>query len=279
MKNIVAVNTNSYHAFTVDQALEGIAAAGFKAIEIATVRGWTEHIMPEFDDAEINRIAKKAADLGIEFVGMSGHCNLMFKERLEDFKNNMKLAHRLGCKYINSSVGEAHNGKDEVFSNDVLVENIKTLVPLLEEYDMYMGIETHGEDHGKATTLAEITKAVGSKRVGVCFDTANVVFYGGVRPEEEITKCLDQVNFVHLKDKVGYDNVWNFPAVGSGELKLAELVKYTNDNGFYGPYSMEVEYTADFTMKDGRTAEDLAYVNGEMKKAHDYMVKVGIIND
>lgn len=278
MKNIVAVNTNSYHAFTVDQALEGIAAAGFDAIEIATVRGWTEHIMPEFEDAEIDRIAKKAADLGLKFVGMSGHCNLMFKERLEDFKNNMKLAHRLGCKYINSSVGEAHFGENETFSNDVLIENIKSLVPLLEEYDMVMGIETHGDEHGKGTILAEITKGVGSDRVGVCYDTANVVFYGGVRPEEEIKDCMDQVKFVHLKDKVGYDNVWNFPAVGSGELKLAELVKYTNEQGFFGPYSMEVEYTSDFTLKEGRTEEDLAYVNGEMKKAHDYMVSAGIIN-
>ena len=278
MKNIVAVNTNSYHAFTIDQALEGIAAAGFDAIEIATVRGWTEHLMPEMDDAEIDRVAKKAADLGIKFVGMSGHCNLMFKERLEDFKNNMKLAHRLGCKYINSSVGEAHFGENETFSNDVLIENIKTLVPLLEEYDMVMGIETHGDEHGKGTILAEITKGVGSDRVGVCYDTANVVFYGGVRPEEEIKECMDQVKFVHLKDKIGYDQSWNFPAVGSGELKLVDVVKYCNENGMYGPFSMEVEYTDTFTLKEGRTEEDLAYVNGEMKKAHDYMVANGIIN-
>ena len=95
MKNIFAVNTNTYHGFTVDQALEGIAAAGFKNIEIATVRSWTEHIMPEYEEAEIARIAKKAADLGLHFVGMSGHCNLMDAERLEDFKKNMALAHRL----------------------------------------------------------------------------------------------------------------------------------------------------------------------------------------
>ena len=112
MKNIFAVNTNTYHGFTVDQALEGIAAAGFKNIEIATVRSWTEHIMPEYEEAEIARIAKKAADFGLHFVGMSGHCNLMDAERLEDFKKNMALAHRLGAKTIVSSTGEAHFGKD-----------------------------------------------------------------------------------------------------------------------------------------------------------------------
>ncbi len=278
MKNIVAVNTNSYHAFTVDQALEGIAAAGFRYIEIATVRGWTEHLMPEHGDAEIERVIAKAKDLGLEFVGMSGHCNLMDKERLADFKENMKLAHRLGCKYINSSTGEAHFGKDEKFSDDVLAENIKELLPMLEEYDMYMGLETHGNEYGTGTSLANIAKLVGSDRVGVCFDTANVVFYGKVRPEEEIQRCMDQIKFVHLKDKVGYDQSWNFPGVGSGELKLVETVQYANDHDFYGPFSMEVEYTEAFTMRPERSAEDLVYVNAEMKKAYDYMVKTGIID-
>lgn len=277
MKNIVAVNTNSYHAFTIDQALEGIAAAGFDAIEIATVRGWTEHLMPEMDDAEIDRVAKKAADLGIKFVGMSGHCNLMFKERIEDFKNNMKLAHRLGCKYINSSVGEAHFGQNETFSDDVLVENIKSLLPLLEEYDMYMSIETHGNEYGTGASLAKIAQGTGSDRIGVCYDTANVVFYGGVRPEEEIKDCMKDVHFVHLKDKIGYDQSWNFPEVGSGELKLLDVVKYCNENGMYGPFSMEVEFTEAFVTKE-KTAEDLEYVNACMKKAHDYMVANGIIN-
>ena len=51
MERIFAVNTNTYHGFTVDDALEGIARAGFRYVEIAAVRNWTEHIMPDMPDA------------------------------------------------------------------------------------------------------------------------------------------------------------------------------------------------------------------------------------
>ena len=53
MKDIIAVSTNTYHGFSVDQALEGIAAAGFKFVELTAVRGWTEHIMPDLPVKEL----------------------------------------------------------------------------------------------------------------------------------------------------------------------------------------------------------------------------------
>lgn len=275
MKNTIAVHTNSYHGFSVDQALEGIAAAGFRYIELAAVRGWTEHVMPEMPEEELCRIEKKIKDLGLSVVGLSGHCNLMDAERLEDFKANIKLAHRLGAKYIVSSTGEAHFGKDETFADDVLIANIKALLPLLEECDLTLVLETHGE-YGTGMSLYKIAQGVGSARVGVCYDTANVVFYGGVRPEEEIRQCMDGVKYLHLKDKIGYDNVWNFPTVGSGELKLLDVIAYTNEHGFYGPYSIEVEYTADFTMRD-KVDGDLAYVNGEIQKSFDFLHTNGVL--
>lgn len=275
MKNIVSVNTNSYHGFTVDQALEGIAGAGFRNVEIAAVRNWTEHIMPDMPNEEIERIMKKACDLGLVFVGMSGHCDLMDEERIQDFKQNMALAHKLGAKYIVSSTGEAHFGKEEKIADEVLIKNIQQLVPLLETYDMYLVLETHGE-YGTGMSLKAVSQGVGSDRVGVCYDTANVVYYGNVRPEEEIKECIDSVKYFHLKDKIGYNKDWNFPPVGYGELKLAEIVKYANEEGFNGPFSMEVEYTESFATRE-KTEADLVYVNGEMKKAYDYMVKSGIL--
>ena len=275
MERIFAVNTNTYHGFTVDDALEGIARAGFRYVEIAAVRNWTEHIMPDMPDAEIERIQAKAKSLGLTFIGMSGHCNLMDAERLNDFRANMALAHRLGCKYIVSSTGEAHFGKDEKFADDVLAANIKALIPYLEKYNMTLAIETHGE-YGTGESIYNVTKLTGSDRAGVCYDTANCVFYGGVRPEEEVLKCLPALKYVHLKDKVGYDNVWNFPAVGKGELKLAEFIKLVEEHGFDGPYSIEIEYTADFTNRP-KVPEDLNVQNQAVQDSYDHLHSLGLI--
>ena len=51
MQNILAGHTNSYHTYTLDEALEGIAKAGFKYVELSAVRGWTEHVPLRRHDA------------------------------------------------------------------------------------------------------------------------------------------------------------------------------------------------------------------------------------
>ncbi len=275
MKNIVAVSTNTYHGFSVDEALEGIAGAGFRYVELTAVRDWTEHIMPDHDEAQLRRVEDKLKALGLTCIAVSGHCNLTDAERLNDFRANMALAHRFGAKWIISSTGEAHFGKDEKFTDDVLIANIRALVPDLEKYDLKLGIEVHGE-YGTGEKLLAVVKGVGSDRVGINYDTANVVFYGGKVPNDEIKTCLSGVNYVHLKDKVGLDDKWNFPAVGSGDLDLTGFIGYMNDSGFFGPFSIEVEFTADYTMNPKKPG-DLATANQAVKDSFDFLHAKGIV--
>lgn len=269
MKNIISVSTNTYHGFGVDEALEGIAAAGFKYVELTAVRGWTEHVMPNFAEDELVRVENKLKDLGLKCIALSGHCNLMEAERLNDFRANMKLAKRFGCEFIITSTGEAHFGKDESFSDDVLIENIKAILPDLEKYDLKLGLEIHGE-YGTGESLYRIYKGVGSDRVGVNYDTANTVFYGGKNPMDDVKTCTDGINYVHLKDKVGFDKVWNFPAIGSGDLDLIGFMDYLSNNGYIAPFSIEVEFNEEFTMRD-KVEGDLEVVNKAVKDSFDYL--------
>ena len=275
MKNIVSVSTNTYHGFSTDEALEGIAAAGFKYVELTAVKGWTEHVMADFPEAELVKVEKKLKDLGLTCIALSGHCNLMDAERLNDFRENIKLAHRFGCKYIISSTGEAHFGKGESFADEVLINNIKSIVPDLEKYDLCLGIEVHGA-YGTGESLYRIYKGVGSDRVGINYDTANVVFYGGQIPNLEIRNCVDGINYMHLKDKVGIDKVWNFPAIGSGDLDLPGLIDYVNENGYTGPFSIEIEFTEEFTMRP-KVQGDLATADKAVKDSFEYLKRKGII--
>lgn len=270
MENIFAINTNTYHGFTVDEALEGIAAAGFKYVEIAAVRGWTEHIMPEHSAEQKAHVKAKLAELGLTCVAMSGHCDLSDAERLNDFRKNMALAAELGCKWIISSTGEAHFMKGEEGTEEKLVANIRTLLPDLEKYGLKLGIETHGANYGTGEAVARIVKGVGSPLVGVNYDTANIVFWGRSNPETDLPLCLDTLNFCHLKDKVGMDNSWNFPAIGAGELPLLGMISSMNGAGFFGPFSIEIEYTEEFDMRDKREG-DLEYANKLVKDSFDYL--------
>lgn len=275
MKNPVGVSTNTYHGFSTEEALRGIAEAGFKYVEIAAVKGWTEHVMPDFSQERLDEITGLSKSLGLTLLSLAGHCNLMIEERLEDFRDNIRLAHKLGCKYIVTSTGEAHIGRDEVFAEDVIVDNIKTLIPLLEELDLVMVLEIHGEYGKSGEELMNICKKVGSERCRVNYDTANVVLYSGQYPHEEIKTCADYVAYVHLKDKAGEPKEWNFPAVGKGNLRLLETMDYLKSRGYKGPYMIEIEYTEDFCMRQKDQPGDLEVANQAVRDSFEYLKKHG----
>ena len=46
MKRIIAVNSNCYHGYTIEEAVAGIRKAGFRYIELTATKGWTEHVFP-----------------------------------------------------------------------------------------------------------------------------------------------------------------------------------------------------------------------------------------
>jgi sugar phosphate isomerase/epimerase len=170
------------------------------------------------------------------------------EKRLNDFRKKICLAAELGCEFIISSAGEAHFGKDEKFADDALAENIKSLLPDLKKAGLILGLEVHGDKYGTGSSLRPVIEKVASDLVGVCYDTGNTMYYSGQKCTEEIKTCMDIVKYVHLKDAAGGPKEWNFPAVGKGNLNLEAFMDYLESNGYAGPYSVEIEYTEDFTM-------------------------------
>jgi L-ribulose-5-phosphate 3-epimerase len=269
MKNAFAVSTNTYHGFSLDEALRGIAKAGFKNVELTAVKGWTEHLSASMSSALVAEVKKKCADLGLNILALSGHCNLMDEARLADFTANIELAGKLGCKFIVTSTGEAHFGHNEGSPEDVLVANIKKVLKACESNKLVMVLETHGE-FGTGESLARITRKVNSPQLGVNYDTANVVFYGKTQPDEEIAACLGEVKYLHLKDKAGEQAEWNFPALGKGELRLDRVLQSLVAAGNLSPLSLEVEFTQ-------AGPKDLAEVDRAVKDSFDYLRSLGVL--
>ena len=56
MNNPICLNSNSYHGFTLEEAVEGAKRAGIKLIELAGVIGWTEHVHNNFSDAQVAKV-------------------------------------------------------------------------------------------------------------------------------------------------------------------------------------------------------------------------------
>ena len=141
---IIAVNSNCYHGYSIEEAIAGIRAAGFHYIELTATKGWTEHVFPDQSFQRLLEVKDKLDEAGLIPFAMSGHTNLMDTARIPDFVKNIRLAHFFGARYIVSSVGEAHLKDNAVASNAVVAEHIRGFLPYLEKYDMILVLEVHG---------------------------------------------------------------------------------------------------------------------------------------
>jgi L-ribulose-5-phosphate 3-epimerase len=268
MNRIVAVNSNCYHGFSLDEAIDGICAAGFHSIELTATKGWTEHVFPTMSFAELCAIQDRLKAAGLSPFAMSGHTNLMDPERRGDFMNNIRLAAFLGSDYIVSSIGEAHLKDRTVTSNEAVAESIRGLVPCLEENGLTLVLENHGE-HATGEIIKSIVDRVASPRVKVNFDTANNIYYAGADTVADLQTCIDAVGYMHVKDKIGGLKEWNFPALGKGSVNFPKILQLLEQAGNNCPLSIEVEFTS-------AGPKDLAEVNQAIQDSYTYLKGLGL---
>jgi sugar phosphate isomerase/epimerase len=94
---------------------------------------------------------------------------------------------------------------------------------------------------GSGESGAQIVRRIGSPWVRLNYDTGNVIFYGGVKPELDIAAAIPYLAHVHLKDKKGGVKVWDFPPIGMGEVDFPRIFKILAESRFSGPISVEIE--------------------------------------
>ncbi|MDR1650500.1 MAG: sugar phosphate isomerase/epimerase, partial [Synergistaceae bacterium] len=100
MDRIIAVNSNCYHKYSLEDAIAGISEAGFRCIELTATKGWTEHVFPTMSFEYLCGVKDRLDSAGLWPFAMSGHTNLMDPGRKKDFIGNIKLASFFGCGYI-----------------------------------------------------------------------------------------------------------------------------------------------------------------------------------
>lgn len=265
---IIGVNSNCYHGYSIEDALEGIAAAGFHYVELTATKGWTEHVFPNQSFEYLCAVKDKMEKLGLTPFSMSGHCNLMDTQRLPDFVMNMRLAGFFGCRYIVSSIGEAHLQDNAKAGNELLAQNIRSLVPSLEKYRLKLVLELHGE-HATGTIMKKIVDLVDSSLVKINYDTANCVFYGNVDAADDVDTCMADIAYLHLKDKAGARNAWDFPALGKGYVDFERIFAKLDAAHNNAPFSVEIEFTQDGP-KDIAEVNDAVRDSAEYLKAHGF---------
>lgn len=223
--------------YTLEQALHGLARAGFVNVEIGAVKGFLEHLDP--DDPDVDGCRRLLDRHGLTCVSMSGHAPLHTELGKQRLTNVLHAGRELGIRALNTFTGDAETPED--------IETFKANVRAIADEAQAAGIRLCIETDSNLLPTAEIGRTIldeiGHPWVQINYDPGNVVYYTGANPATDIEYALDRLGHFHLKDQRGGKGVTDFPPLGEGEVDIPHLLRRLADTGFAGPVSMEIEFT------------------------------------
>jgi len=108
--------------------------------------------------------------------------------------------------------------------------------------DQYLHLETGQES---AEGLMEFMAKVGSERLRINFDPANMILYGTGEPIEALRKLAPNVRSVHCKDGTWSDKpgeTWGKEVpLGRGDVNIREYLRTLHEIGYTGALTIERE--------------------------------------
>ena len=236
--------TNSYHSYSLEEALDGIARAGFTSVELTSVPGWTEHVRRDADDAETATRERPARSARPDSGESRGPFRSRQLTRAWRVPQRPQIARKLGIPKVTTSTG-GHADTSGGSLDDQREAFLERIGPLADEAGrdgINICLETHGGLLATGVMPRSLIARIGRPNIGINYDPGNVILYGDTRPETDLPEAVDKVIHMHVKDQIGGAGVWNFPQVGTGEVDFPALFRMLDEAGFDGPCSVEIEF-------------------------------------
>jgi sugar phosphate isomerase/epimerase len=266
MNNPLAANTGSYARFTLDEALAGIGAAGYRYVEPAAIRGVVEHIPLDGGPAAAEEARRLLERHGLQAISLSSHSDLTTEAGQRDCRLALDLCRRLGVAYLNTAVGGPFNENE---AEAAFLAGIHPLADYAAERQCVIALEIHGSLTGTGAGTRALVERVNHPAVRINYDTANSEFFAGVPVETDLPEALPLVAHCHLKDKIGGPREWNFPALGEGHIDFKKVLGLFEQGGYAGPFSVEIEF-------QGGPGPDLETVNQAMRQSRQFLAGLGL---
>ena len=163
-----------------------------------------------------------------------------------------KLTAELGVKFLTCHIGFVPPSSDPTYL--VMVERVRDVAQALASDNLSLLLETGQES---ASELLQFLNDLNCRNVGVNFDPANMILYGGGDPIEAISILNRHIRHVHVKDAVASSQPrlqWGKEVVfGTGEVDPLRFLDALDDIGYTGLLTIEREAPGD-PLADARAA-------------------------
>ena len=241
----IGMTTYGYlYSAPLEGALESIAHAGFKLVEIAPS---PPHLVRTDEDRGSRlKLVRKLEQLQLTCISINPtELNLISTNpdlrdlALRLYAEAIALAHDLGAQMVVVVTGRQSQliPMPVEMATRIVLEQLSRLVKEAHEHHVDLAIET--VPFGFAESAAEVAALVhqiGDERVGIALDVANI--FGKEDVSLAVSTAAPSLKMAHLSDT--WRNRWAHTAIGSAEVDFAEFVEALERNGFRGPCIYEL---------------------------------------
>lgn len=233
------------HLETLESALESIARAGYKLVEIMPV---SPHLsVSSFDWLQRKRLKRVLLDQGLTCVSINAaELNLISLNSdlqnvaLRQYRQCIVLAHDLGAQIVNVIAGRQSSLQPMPAQDamDFAVQQLALLLKDAHEYGVTLALETaHLLGFVESTTeLVDLVRTVDDERLGICVDVAN--FFGHEDVESAVSTVGPFLTMAHLSDTWRDRNAHT--SIGRGEVNFPQYFAALQQQQFQGPCIYEL---------------------------------------
>ncbi len=217
MDRIVSVSTMAFDGYSLEVALDELAALGVRYVEPASVDKIFQHLVEEdFCDKRATWLRNELAARRLACLSLSVHMDLTGPNAVERFHRRLAFARNIGARCVNSIAGPA--GRVEEFR-----KNIAAIADRARDLGIMIALENHGDLLDREQQVLDFIREVNHPAVRVNYDTGNAWYYskGKINPVEELALLAPVVAHVHVKTPKIVDGLLRWVALGDGILDLS----------------------------------------------------------
>ncbi|MBI3970201.1 MAG: sugar phosphate isomerase/epimerase [Chloroflexi bacterium] len=245
--------------FSFEEALTGIADAGFT--HFGFLRQQKETLIgadtpPEQVDAVVAQVRRHGLEPA--FVFSSTPMTVPEEEAVAYLRRLIDNAKRAGASFVL----EMGHGRPENYEK--YFSTMRKAAPYAEEQGITIALKPHGGLSTTGDDCLRAIQAVDHPAYRLCFDPGNLLHYAGQRPEVELPKLAPYTVAMCIKDQTGGIKGPVNITPGDGDVDFPAVFRILKEHGFEGRPAL-VETLA------GKTLDE---VNGEAKRAYDYLTQV-----
>lgn len=219
---------------TIEMALDGIKAAGFRNVGLLTPFKGTPLTDTGATAESLASLKKGMADRDLKCIMASLHSNpgMGLDEAIKQMRGKIDNAKAVEAEYLLTF------GVDDAKDYPTYCKVMTDAAAYSQERGMKLVIKPHGGSSGSAEEIIKCIGDVGHPNFKIWYDAGNIIYYTGKDPVEQLKPIVEHVTGLCAKDCAGQKGeIWM--EFGTGKVNFPGVFALLKQAGFNGPVMVE----------------------------------------